>query len=916
MLLGRGPELARIDRAVADAQRGVSSVLLLRGEPGIGKTALLQHALTQGAGMRVLSARGVEFEADVPFAGLHELLRPALGLLDRIPTPAAESLRAALGLGGPGEGDRLLIGAATLELLTLGAETPLIVLVDDAHWLDRASAEAIGFTARRLLADPVALLVAIREGEPSPLLGAGFEEMRLGGLDRTSAAELLRLSAPNPLGDEVAARILAASAGNPLALVEMAAEADRFESSAAPQPLPVPVATTVERAYLRRADGLSAAARNVLLLSAASGEPSMDLLARAAEELGLPSGAVVEAEAASALVEVRGRAFRFVHPLAAAAIYHAATPAEQRQAHRALATVMTAPELADRRAWHLAAASAGSDEEAAAAVEAAGERARELTGYAASRAAFEEAARLSPTPADRHRRLLAAAESAWLAAQTDRAATLLDEVRSGSMDSRLLTEADALAGRIALDAGAAESGFRLIRQAASELVESERLRAIQLLAGASLSGLGSGRLADMLATASQALELLAPDDPAAAGIAAHTAYGCAAVLGAEGDAGPRHLRAAAELFSDVDLAAEPLLILCAASVGVFLREAETGRALLEQAHAQARSRAPAAVLPPVLCYLARDLATTDQWAAARANYEEAARLARETDQHSWLAAPLAGLAQLDALEGLAADMRLHAAEARSLAERFHLDFFHAWAVSAIAMAELSEGRTREALSHLTTVSQAHRRLGILDPDVDPAPEIAEVAMRLGDREAATVAAERYHPAAVAKGQPFALARAERALGIVASDLDFEQHYQAALHHHARTRDSFETARTWLSYGERLRRARRRREARLQLSAALETFTRLGATPWTRRTLAEMGAVGAQGSRGDPAIRHRLTPQEVQIALALAEGMTTREAAAKLYLSPKTVEYHLRNVYDKLEIRSRDELRLVVGAQPG
>ena len=912
VLLGRGPEQARIDCALADARREVSSTLVLTGDPGIGKTALLRYALTQAGGMRVLGARGVEFEADIPFAGLHELLRPALSLLDRIPAAAAAALRAALGLESGGAGDRLLIGAATLDLLTTWAETPLLVLVDDAHWLDRASAEAIGFAARRLLADPIALLVAMRDEEPSPLREAGLEQLPLGALDPATAADLLRRSAPEPLDEEVAGRILDLTAGNPLALIEIAGEAHRLGPSAAHQPVPVSVTTTVERAYLRRAGSLSPGARRVLLLAAASGQPSVELLAAAAHELGLPRSAVAEAEAANALVTVRERALRFVHPLAGAAVYHAASPAERRDVHRVLAAVMAAPESADRRAWHLAAAATGANEEVAEALEAVGTRARGLSGFAAARSAFEESARLSLDPAARRRRLLVAAESAWLGAQTGRALTLLEEVRRGLTDTSLSTEADAVAGRIAFDTGAAEKGFRLIRQAASEMVGSERLRAIQLLAGASLSGVASGRLMDILETGAQALELLGPDDPPEAGIAAHTAYGCAAVLAAEGDAGPRHLRIAAALFGDVDMNSDPLLMLCAASVGLFLREAEAGRELLKRADAEARAHAPAAALPPVLFYLARDLATTDRWAAARANYEEAARLARETNQHTWLTAPLAGLAQLDALEGRTADLGLHASEAETLADRYHLDFFRAWTVTARALDALGQGRTRVALTHLTALGELHRRLGIRDPDVNPAPDIAEAAMRLGDADAATAAAERFYPTAVAKGQPFALARAERAVAIIASDSDYEHHYAAALEHHAHTRDSFETARTRLSYGERLRRARRRREARQQLAAALEEFSRLVATPWTQRTLAEMGATAEHAGRGDPAIRHRLTPQEMQIALALSEGMTTRETAAKLYISPKTVEYHLRNVYDKLEIRSREELRSVMG----
>ncbi|MGA8014306.1 MAG: helix-turn-helix transcriptional regulator, partial [Candidatus Dormiibacterota bacterium] len=532
--------------------------------------------------------------------------------------------------------------------------------------------------------------------------------------------------------------------------------------------------------------------------------------------------------------------------------------------------------------------------------------------YAAAEAAFEEAARLSVDPRRRCRRTLAAADSAWLAAQADRALSLLNQVRSSADGREFHAEVEALAGRIALEQGEVAEGFRLIRSAASGLVQTDRLRAIHLLASASLTGAGAGLLGEMLATGAEALALLRPDDPPAAEIGAHTAYGCAAVLTAQGDEGPRHLRIAAGLFAGVELGGDPLLIQCAASVGLFLREAETGRDLLERAHAEARAHAPAAALPFVLFYLARDLATTDGWAAARADYEEGARLARDTGQHGWLTGLLAGLAQLDALEGRGEELLAHAAEVEVLAQRYRLDLFRGWVVWARALHEVGAGRSRDALAYLTQLGTMHERLGIGDPDIDPAPDLAEVSLRLGDRESATQAAARFHQAAAAKGQPFALARAERAKGMVAADSEFDSHYRIALEQHARTRDSFEAARTRLSYGERLRRARRRREARLQLSSALDIFTRLGASPWVQRTLVEMGATGEHATRGTPAVHHRLTPQEMQIALALAEGLTTREAAAKLYLSPKTIEYHLRNVYDKLEIRSREELRVIMG----
>jgi DNA-binding CsgD family transcriptional regulator len=912
MLLGRGPEVDRIDRALAGARQGRSFALVIRGEPRIGKTALLRYAAAEANEMRVLSARGVEFEVDVPFAGLHQLLLPALPALDRLAPAGAGALRSALGLGQRVDGDRLLIGAATLALLTAWAETPLLVLIDDAHWLDRASAETIGFAARRLLADQVALLIAIRDGEPSPLLEAGLEEMALSGLDPASATALLRSAAGGPLAVEVARRLVDATAGNPLALVEMASEVDRVDAVAGHALLPVPIATSVERAYLRRAVEVSAGARRVLVLVAASGSAGVELVRRAAAELDLPQGAVEEAEAAAELVMLCGRSVEFVHPLAAAAVYHAASPAERRAAHRALAAAMSGPETADQRAWQLAAAAEGPSEQTANELDAAAARARSRTGHAEAAAGFEGAARLSPDREARARRLFAAAESAWLAGQAERAAALLGEARSAARERWLKVEIDALEGHIALGQGAVGDGYRMLQGAAAQLVERDRRRAIQLLADASLTGLGAGRVADMLAAARRALELLRPDDPPIDAIAAHTAYGCASVLAALGGEGPGHLHAAEGLFSGVELGADPLPMMCACSVGLFLREAEAGRGLPEVAHARARVHAPAATLPLVLFYLGRDLATTEDWAAARAHYEEGARLARDTNQHNWLGGLLAGLTQLDAVEGRSTELDAHAAEVEALADRYQLEFFRAWVVAARALHELGGGLAAAALDQLNRLRAIHLELGIHDPDIDPAPDLAEVSVRLGHHEVAGVEARAFQEAARTKGQPYALARAERALGLVAPEDVFAGHFEAALAYHARTRDTFEGARTNLSYGERLRRARRPGEARRHLADALAAFDRLGATPWSQRTLAELGASGGAGGRRDESVRHRLTPQELQIAIALAQGRTTREAAAKLFLSPKTVEYHLRNVYDKLEIRSRDRLREVMG----
>ena len=493
MLLGRRRELLAIEQALAGARLGTSARVIIRGDPGIGKTALLQYAVEHAESMRVLSARGVEFEADVPFAGLSELLRPALDRLDRLSPFHADALRSSFGLGPRTEPDRLIIGAAVFGLISAYAEeAPLLLTVDDAQWLDQASAEAIGFAARRLVADPVAVLIAVREGEESPLLAAGLTELHLLGLDRESAAELLSQSGARTVSAEVAGKLVEATGGNPLALLELGPEAQREDG--APYDT-LPVATSVERAYLRRAAGLSDRARRVLLLIATSGTMDEGQVRRAAASMGLTVDAVEEAEAASALVVQHGRRIEFVHPLARASLYHSASPADRRAAHRALAAVMTGADDADRRAWHLAGAAAGWDVEAAAALETAARRARESSGYAAAARAWAESARLTENEDQRAGRLYEAADNAWLAGRAEDAEESLRAARKLAGDDRKI-EIDILSGHIAMRRGAVLEGYRTLVAAAAAIEPRDRLKAIRILGDAAISTFGAGKPAD------------------------------------------------------------------------------------------------------------------------------------------------------------------------------------------------------------------------------------------------------------------------------------------------------------------------------------------------------------------------------------------------------------------------------------
>jgi DNA-binding CsgD family transcriptional regulator len=907
VLLGRERELAAIDQALAAARIGRSSRLVIRGEPGIGKTALLEHAIGHAGSMSVLSSRGVEFEADVPFAGLNELLQPALDRLDRLPRVHAEALRSSLGLGPRIEADRLIIGAAALGLISVFAdEAPLLLTIDDAQWLDRASAEAIGFAARRLVADPVAVLIAMREGEESPLLAAGMAELRLGGLDQEASTELLSLAGAGPVAAEAARRLHEATGGNPLALMELAPEAHRSPSTPYDN---LPVATSVERAYLRRVSALSGDGRRALLLLAASGSSDTSLVRRAALAMGLSAGAVEEAEGA-AIVEPRGDRLEFVHPLARAAIYHSASPPERRSAHRALSAAMTGANDADRRAWHLAGAAAGWDAQAADALEAAARRARQSSGYEAAARALAESARLTEEEGARARRLYETADNAWLAGRAEDAEQALAASRQIA-DPALCVEIDILTGQIAMRRGEVLEGYRTLVAAAGVVEPYDRLKAIRIIADASTM-LVAGNPNEMLAAAHRAVELLQPGDPPEVRIKAQVAYGALAILAGRGADGPKHLHAALPLFEQLrDDTTDPLLVLCAGVTGLFLRESEAGRDLLDRALVQARDQVPTAVLPVVLFLLGRDAFATNRWPLARAMYEDAMRVARETTQVTWLGGPLNGLAWLDALQGRADECRTHAAEGGRLAESLGMTVYRAWSMIALGMLELGLGHPEEALKHLSECDRLLRDNEVTDPDLSPAPDMVEALARMGREEEARAVARDYRDSATAKGQPFALARAERALALAAGDTDFAAHFEAALRHHESTPDTFERARTQLHFGERLRRARKRVEARKHLRAALKAFDELGAAPWGERALAEVRASGETARLREETYRQQLTPQELQVALTLADGATTREAAASLYLSPKTVEYHLRHVYDKLEIRTREELRIAV-----
>jgi DNA-binding CsgD family transcriptional regulator len=712
--------------------------------------------------------------------------------------------------------------------------------------------------------------------------------IELRGLDRETAATVLEHHAGGPLAPGTAERIFGATLGNPLALVELAATN--------PAELTLPE-TTVEHAFAARIAGLPDASRRLLALAAAEDLGELAVLDRAAAQLGLELGALAPAEHAG-LVNVDIDQLSFCHPLARSAAYRSTPPDERRAAHRALASADPDP---DRQAWHAAAAAFGPDAEAAQALDEAGGRARTRGAYAAAAGSFERAARLTPARTERPRRLYAAAEAAWLAGHTERAQRRLEEARELSTDPVLQCEIDHLRGHAALRAGRVMVAHDILVAAAERAAPDQ---AVVMLAEAAESCLYASEPEAMLRAARRAWDAQTAASSERARFFAALALGTALTFTGQGDEGAGRLREANELLERSDaLKDDPRLLSAAALAPLWLREAVRGRALVERAIASARDTGAVGALPVALWLAARDAATSDRFAIAVALYEEGIRLSRETGQATALCAGLAGLACVEARQGHEDACREHAQEALHVTEECGIGFFALWALNAMADLELGLGHVEAAVDWLQRKERLLAQRGIADPDLSPAPELIEALLRLDRALEATPRLVAFEAAATAKGQPWSLARLARARGLLGEPACFDE----ALRLHADTPDRFEEARTLLCQGETLRRARQRTESREPLRRAIEAFDALGAAPWAERARAELGATGETARRRDPVTLDQLTPRELQVALVLADGHTIRETAAKLFLSPKTVDYHLRHVYRKLAIDSRAAL---------
>ncbi len=896
-LLGREGECAVIDRVLENATSGVGGAVVVRGEAGIGKSALLEYAARRAApGMEILRAGGVEDESDLAFAGLHELLRPVLAYLGELPETQSRALAGALGLAPSSNPDRLLISAAVLGLLAAAAEIrPVLCVVDDAQWVDRPSAEALVFTARRLQAEHLAILFAAREGETRQFEAARVPELELAGLSRASAAAVLAAGRARSPAPAVRDRLLAEADGNPLALLELpeGLSAAQLEGRA-PLPEAIPLSPRLEGVFRQRVGRLPDAAQTALLIAAADTTGSAPAVLRAAAGLRLDPDALDPAEAAG-LIRIAGQAIAFRHPLVRSALYQGATHGQRRRVHAALASAFTGEDHVDRRVWHQAMATLTGDEEVAAALEASARRAELRAGHASAATAFLRAAELSVEEPRRVRRIAAAAGAAWHAGQPDRARAAI---------ARALPLADGeLRAHLLHLSGLVERGTGNLPQAYARLVEAVELTAdpslrLEMLVEAHETAAWIGDFARCIEIA----DMMAPIVPVSARDRLMHAgiRGYGKIYVGEHAEGQALLAAVLEQAASVG---DPRALLwaahCASTGG------NPGASLLyaNRAVEAARRQGMLSLLPMALQKQALELLASSSFDLARAAAEEGYRLSVDLGYGSgW---HLANMAAAEAVWGLEADARRHGLEALELGQRSGNNFMANRARHALGLLDLSMGRPGQAAGQLLALTDPahpdfHWVVGL--PAIPDAVEAAARAGRPGDAEPQLALAQRWVGQAPTPLRQVLLARCEALLG----RCDWDEAYSAAAEH-APALPPLQRARTELLYGEWLRRARRRTEARGHLRSAVGLFRQLGAAPWAGRAEAELRATGETVHRSEPGALAQLTPQELKIAGLVTDGLTNREIAAQLYLSPRTVDYHLRKVFTKLGITSRTEL---------
>ena len=896
MLVGRQAELARLESLIAATRAGSGSAMLLRGVAGVGKTALLDHSVDSAADLVVLRATGIPGEAEVAFAGLLEVLRPLLHRLPELPFPQRDVLAGALGLAPATERDRFLTGAATLALLLVGAaDRPVLVCVDDAHWLDTPSLEALLFAGRRLAGAPAGMILAARDEPHLALDTARLEVVPVPALDREATNALAgMLTGRSP--DRGAEEIFRRTQGLPLAVAEWS----RLVESDMPM-APVPISSLVERAYVREAEQATEAVRLLLLIAAADDSGQVATVRAAAERLGVSVAAEEEAELLG-LVEVAEGAIRFRHPLVRSAVYQSAPPPLRRHVHEALAACLIGEWQADRRAWHRAAATAGPDEDVAAELAAMAERARARSGYAVAARALERAARLTPSRETRARRALAAADMFWRAGRASHAEELLKGSLTDTQDPLLRADAEHLLGRLVHWRGDPAAAREILVTGALRVEPADRRRAVELMASAQHPSWLSGRrelVRDTAATLARMVGRTEIRDDAR--LSAMT--GAALTICERVDDAAAYLRRSIALASNDD----PFTLVYAAMSHGWLCEYRAARDLAARALEAGQEQGASGSAAFASEVLSEFFSTLGDFDSAGAIWAETVRTAEETEQPHTVAWSVMSLGFVAAIREGEEEARRHVEHALELEKPLWFMGIEgqAWPLATAALAR-GDGATAAAVLADTDLKICQTNYAPMTMGAD----LVEAYVRTGQPALAQEVLAALEPHA---HQPWARAALDRARGMAADDNGFDTLLSRSADAFGELGAGFEEARSRLCLGERLRRAGRRVEARRQLRAALRRFEDMSCTPWVERTERELKASGETLRARDAAHGiDELTPQEVQVATMAASGRSNKDIAAELFLSVKTIEAHLHRVYRKLGVHSRRELPSVVG----
>jgi DNA-binding CsgD family transcriptional regulator len=895
-LLGRERQRVALDRLLEAARDGHGGVLVVHGEPGVGKTALLEYAGEAGREFRVLQTVGVEGEMELPYAALQQLCSPILDRLERLPDPQRDALGVAFGLSAGQAPNPFLVGLAALGLLSEASqERPLLCCVDDAQWLDRASARALAFVARRLLAEKIALVFGARE------LGsalAGLSELHVEPLGHRDARTLLESVLPARLDEHVLDRVVLETRGNPLALLELPRGMTPVQLAGGFGLPAVPLSRSIEESFTRRLAKLPGDARRLLLIAAAdpTGDPAV--VWRAAEQLGIPESIAETVEAEDAL-ELGVRVV-FRHPLVRSAVYRAAGLKERRAVHRALAEA-TDPEIdPDRRAWHRAQAAAMPDEDVAAELERSAGRAQARGGLAAVAAFLERAAALTPQSGRRAQRLLAAACANRDAGAPEAALELLAGVEAGLLDELGRARVDLLRGQIASEQRRGDEAGRLLLSAARSLEpldpELARETYLEALAGAMSSDVEVAGGAPSVAQAARA----APTGSAPARIVDVLLDAFAIRLTDRYAAAVPALARALELLL-ADVPNEDVGRLSVSSsrdgniVALEMWDDEALHILAARQVQVARDAGALVHLQFALSFLARSHMLAGELTAATLMIDEAHLIAEATGNPALVNAPMI-LAAWRGDEEQASEL-IEATSEEAAARR--------WTSNNYARSVLYNGLGRH---------DAARDAAWDAMQPDPigygaylVPELAEAASRTGDQALLEFALEWLSERTGAISSAWATGIEARVRALLSEGETADSLYRESIAHLARTRLRLELARTQLLYGEWLRRERRRRDARKHLRIALDQFTSMGSEAFASRAERELLATGEHARKRTVDTLDQLTPQEQQIARLAAEGITNREIATQLFITQSTVEYHLRKAFRKLDVKSRTQL---------